>query len=236
MQLFKRRAESENRVIAKLSSIVIEHQFQTYRQLECLIQLLDVLRPKRPLSPLRGWAISPDCALLLAGLILERRPRVVVELGTGVSTIVCGYALQQAQSGELITVEHSPRFATDIKKHIVTHELDSLVTVVEAPLVDVVIGQEKWRWYCPGTIDSALDNKTIDMLFVDGPPAIVGKLARYPALPLLARRFTTETVVVVDDGMRTDEKNIVRRWVQEYSYRSDFIPHEKGTYLLGNNL
>src|ERR687891_1928258 len=65
-----------------------------YPQTETLSSLLAVLRPRAPFPPFRGWAISPDFAVLLLTQVLTRRPARVVELGSGVSTLVLGYALE----------------------------------------------------------------------------------------------------------------------------------------------
>ena len=66
---------------------------QTYRQIEALVMLAKCLPLRHPLPPMRGSAISPDLALLLYELVHDHHPALVVECGSGVSSLVIGYAL-----------------------------------------------------------------------------------------------------------------------------------------------
>jgi len=73
-------------------------------QVIALFQLYQALSPRRLLPRTRGWAASPDFLLTLYHTIRSRRPELVVEIGSGVSTLVCAYALQQNGSGRLVWV------------------------------------------------------------------------------------------------------------------------------------
>ena len=57
--------------------------------------------------PLRGWATSPDVLLRLHTHIMATRPQVIVEFGSGASTLVIADALRQNGTGKLISIEHS---------------------------------------------------------------------------------------------------------------------------------
>ena len=59
---------------------------QTYRQIEALVMLAKCLPLRHPLPPMRGFAVSPDLALLLYELVHEHHPSLVVECGSGVSS------------------------------------------------------------------------------------------------------------------------------------------------------
>ena len=61
---------------------------------EAAVALYHVLRPVEPLPPLRDYAIAPDSALLLHALVRETAPQVVVEAGSGVSTLVIACTLK----------------------------------------------------------------------------------------------------------------------------------------------
>ena len=90
-----------------LEALAALHQQQAadYRQLEALASLLAVLHPRAPFPPFRGWAVGPDFAVLLLREALTQRPACVVALGSGVSTLVLGYALERT-GGRLVSVEH----------------------------------------------------------------------------------------------------------------------------------
>ncbi len=71
-----------------------------------------------------------------------------------------------------------------------------------------------WNWYDLPDLDK-LPGK-IDMLVVDGPPWKLQHLARYPALPVLFKYLSDNAVIILDDGNRPDEKEIVKLWKKEY--------------------
>ncbi len=70
-------------------------------------------------------------------------------------------------------------------------------------------------------------------MVVDGPPQHVHQLARYPALPMLYERLSTDAVVFLDDAARKNEQAIIRRWKQEFQdFEVSEIRTEKGVAAL----
>ena len=85
-------------------------------------------------------------------------------------------------------------------------------TVIHAPLADVKLDAEVWKWY--DLEDVELPEK-VSILLIDGPPQSTGPLARYPALPILLDRLTDDAVIFLDDGIRSDEAAVMDRWLHE---------------------
>jgi hypothetical protein len=200
-----------------------------YSQLEALSWLRDELKLATPLPPTRGAAAAPDALLELLRIIDRSHATSVLELGSGVSTIVCARRLQQAGSGHVVALEHLPEYAVATRTQITAQGLDAFATVLDAPLRDVRIGDDTWNWYelGPGVPEA------VDLLFIDGPPKLTGTLARYPALPLLRDRLLPGANVLVDDGDRTDEHEMVRRWEAEIEgIGVQHLPFAKGAWLL----
>lgn len=209
---------------------VVREGRKDYRQVEALIGIHSTLPIRRPLPPMRGWAASPDFASLVVDRILTKRPRTVVELGGGVSTIVGGYALNIAGRGHLCSFDHDPVFAQATERRVKEHGLDTAVTVVTAPLVPVPVGGERWDWYEHSAFEG-IDR--IDILIVDGPPARVEPLSRYPALPVLRSKLAEDAVIILDDANRRGEMSVVRRWLQEDpEWSVEWLDTEKGAAVL----
>jgi predicted O-methyltransferase YrrM len=179
------------------------------RQAEALHNLYALLQPRQAVPPLRGWAASPDLVLLLVSHVLEHRPRTVVECGSGASTLWTSYALERVGGGRVLSLEHDPVYADQTRSLLARHGLSAYAEVATAPLTPVTIGEESWRWYDPAALASVSE---VDLLIVDGPPAATGPLARYPAVPLLFDRLAADAVVVLDDAVRKDEREIAARW------------------------
>ncbi len=205
---------------------------QTYRQIEALLMLTKCLPLRQPLPPMRGWAVSPDLALLLHELVHTHAPALVVELGVGVSTLVLGYALESAGSGRLIAFEHDAAHAQRTAALVRRHGLDRHVEVVHAGLQETRLGGEAWQWYGP-EVEERLVGQRARLVFIDGPPGSLQPLARYPARRRLAPFLADDAIVVLDDVARPDEWAITERWLRDDPRLTlQRIAHEKGTAIL----
>jgi predicted O-methyltransferase YrrM len=166
--------------------------------------------------PLGGnWALSWDAAVILARETGLTRPEVVVELGSGGSSVLVGRSLRQAGRGHLYSLDHDPAFAALTRQHVEAHGLEAWVTVLDAPLVECVIRGERFRWYdVPAAVQQL---ERIDLLIVDGPPQATDRtgLPRYPALPSFQDRLTAGAIVFVDDAYRDAERQMLDRWSRE---------------------
>ena len=85
---------------------------QTFRQLEALQNLSAVLPASDVVPATRGWAASPDLLVLLVDLVVSERPTLVVECGSGASTLWLALAMRQFEiDGRIIALDHDPVFA-----------------------------------------------------------------------------------------------------------------------------
>ena len=208
---------------------------QTYRQIEALLMLTKCLPLRHPLPPMRGLAVSPDLALLLYELVHEHRPGLVVECGSGVSSLVIGYGLKALGSGHLISFEHDVRNAERAAALVGRHGLDRQVQIVHAGLQETRVAGESWQWYGP-EIEETLVGKRARLVFVDGPPSSLQPLARYPALRRLSPFLADDAILVLDDVARPDEWAITERWLREDPRLTlQRMAHEKGTAILSRS-
>lgn len=163
-----------------------------------------------------GWALTGDSAALLAREVLARKPETILEIGSGVSTLILGQILKKNGHGRLLSIDHDRMWANQTRRYVELLELQDFVSVVEAPLKSITLSDQSYDWY--DIQSSSLDQLgPIDLLLVDGPPQARGNplAARYPAFPLLRERLSKNAMVFVDDASRTAESNMVRRWKDE---------------------
>ncbi|SRR5579883_214309 len=202
----------------------------SYQQVEALFSLFFTLKIRHPLPRMRGWAISPDFAEVITSLIKERKPGLVMELGSGVSTLVAGYCLEEIGQGRVVSLDHDKHYAACSSSALLKHRLQDTATIIYAPLKEVVIGDKTWLWY---DTEHLRNFGQIDMLIVDGPPGTTQKLARYPALPLLHNLLSDDAVVLLDDTHRRDEKQTIQLWMQEFAgFSMEEMDLEKGAVIL----
>lgn len=182
-----------------------------------------------PAFPHAGYEIAGEEAAFLFHLIRRYRPKLVMELGSGSSTVLLAAAVRANGSGRVVTVEHDPTHGRQTRLLLDQAELSPWVELVPAPLVPHRLGAETFSWYDLSERLAGLTEK-IDFLFVDGPPGKTQSLSRYPALPILAPHLSPRAVVFVDDGGREDETRMVERWgeMDSLAFETetlDFLPH-----------
>jgi predicted O-methyltransferase YrrM len=201
----------------------------TARQVQGLLHLYKEISPRKPLPPLGEYAATPELLATLASLVRNQRPKVIVELGSGSSTLVCAYVLQSLGDGRIYSFDHESDYGQQTRERLQEHGLQEFASVNIAPLRQVSVGNESRIWY-----DLNVENlPPIDLLIVDGPPYSTASLARYPALPRFWPRLAPGAVIVVDDANRPDERAMVARWLSEFpGLHAESIPHEKGTVII----
>ncbi len=216
------------RLFRALQRQIGDQQFNSFRQVETLTGLYNTLDIQHPLPLTRNTAASPDFLHLLANEIFRVKPTLIVEVGSGTSTLVAAYCLKKIGRGKIISLDHLEKYATITQQTVESHELDNFVTVVHAPLKSFSKSGGELLWYD----DSALEHvESIDLLIVDGPPKNVSALARYPAISLLRSKLHQDTVVLLDDGGREEETETVRLWKKEHGLVAEFQTIEKGAFI-----
>lgn len=221
--------ESVEKQAEKVTSQVALSEQKQNANLDALSALYYGLRPPKPFPVLGGWAASPDLLRYLFDLVRDERRTAVIECGSGVTTLVMAYAMRELGAGKVIAMEHLGRFAEQTRRLLEEHGVSEWAEVRHAPLTDVKIDGQVWRWY-----DLAcLPENENDLLVVDGPPASVGECARFPAVPMLRERLSADALVVLDDYERPEERVVGKRWRDELpDWRARSLKHDKGTLEL----
>jgi predicted O-methyltransferase YrrM len=180
------------------------------REVEALVQLFQSFTPRAPMPSSGGFALNPTDLLGLLHLIRTRRPRLVLELGSGTSSVWIAYALEQS-GGRLVSLDHDAGYAEKTRAALAAHGLTEVAEVRDAPLRPVVVDGRTFPWYDTTTV---ADLGEVDLLLIDGPPEKTGPDARYPALRVLEDRLADTATIVFDDAHRHDEQIALRRWVE----------------------
>jgi hypothetical protein len=197
-----------------------------------LVQLGNIA-PPFPLPFGGDFALTADAAAVLTRQVLLLRPRVVMELGSGVSTVLVARLLQNLGAGRVISLEHDPAWAAETRRQIHAVGLDEFAMVVEAPLREQSIDGQTYLWYDAGQVPDDLG--PVDLLIVDGPPQWIDPkgLPRYPALPRLLPRLSERAELFVDDYKRPPEQEMVRLWLERFpGWKAQSVSTVPGTCLL----
>jgi predicted O-methyltransferase YrrM len=227
----ERTLDTVRRLGARVEKEVKTEIKQTYRQLEALQNLSAVLPANDVLPATRGWAASPDLLMVLVDLVITERPSLVVECGSGASTLWLALAMRRfGIDGRIVALDHDPVFGGRTRDLLARHDVRDLAEVRDAPLESFSLDGETYSWYARRAWE---DLKGIDLLFVDGPPATTGHQARYPALPLLGGLLSPVATAVLDDLVVPDMQNVLRLWLDTYpDFGSEILPLEKQAAVL----
>jgi len=222
--LFEERRRAQDRCQA-----VQEEISDTYSQIDALLSIRSDLGVTEEFPPTRGWAASPDFLRELIRIIRRRSPMQIVEAGSGVSTLVSALALNKYGEGEVVALENGEEFADTTREYLRLHGVEDNANVIHAPLTEHTVDGNMVTWY---DSESMGDMLSIDLLIVDGPPAHRNEETRWPALPLLENRLETDAQILLDDGDRPGEQQIVKDWCQRFEFESTYLPLEEGAYCL----
>jgi predicted O-methyltransferase YrrM len=181
--------------------------------------------------PLGTWAIEADFARLVVQE-LDRRPDVVVELGSGVSTLLVASVLSRRGFGRLVSVDHDHRFAAETGARLDRARVADRVSLIVAPLRPHTFGAVTTVWYDVPSVLDALPAGPIDLLVIDGPPSNVD-WARWPAMEVLRSRLADGAVVLLDDGRQRRERAAALRWARDHhDLELYWVDTLKGTWRL----
>lgn len=196
--------------------------------------MLKDLKLNSSLPELGKFTIGKDFADIMIQEILQRKPKCILEAGSGISTVLAAYCLQKLGGGTIVSLEHLTEYACLTRNWLKQHLLSAInVQVLNTPLCEYELKQNIYHWY---QLDLTKIPTQIDFLIVDGPPRATGSLARYPILPLLYERLSPSAVIFLDDADRNDEKLILQRWLIEYpQFKSRYYNTQKGAVLLSHD-
>jgi predicted O-methyltransferase YrrM len=178
--------------------------------------LLDRLQlPDDALPYLGSWKADTGLLKLLVDHIERERSRLVVEFGTGASTLVLARALQRNGGGTLISFEQHADFVEATRKWLAEHNLNADLRV--APLGAPTEG---WPglWYDHGPLPTG-----IDLMLIDGPCWAIHPFTRGSAVALFDHVAPGGTVML-DDAARPGERLVARRWRKlrpDFDFRLD---------------
>jgi predicted O-methyltransferase YrrM len=176
-----------------------------------------------PIPSTRSWAASPDVLLTLLDLAKSAKPSQILDLGSGMSTLVLAKSSPQAK---IISIDNSEEFAGKTRKLLDAHGVTN-VDLRVAPLTPHASGVD---WY---DLSQLSDVSNIDLLFIDGPPGSKNPKARHPAIAECASKLSPRAIIVIDDAGRDGEKDMAHEFAKALpSHTLEFLSHEKGTAVL----
>jgi hypothetical protein len=225
----KKQADELIRVRKFLDSVVKKEIGNATKQIEASIGLqsyfvtgeLPNINAER-----HSWPISPDFAVYLIELIELNDYDLIIEFGSGISTVIIAKTLAKMApkragkpSVEFISFDHLDPYYQQTRAQLEHASLADAVQLTLAPLQDwpAPNGNTYPYYACQPTLAALAQKHPAAglrlLVIVDGPPAATGPHARYPAGPLILQYFAGAHIdILLDDYIRDDEKEIAKLW------------------------
>ncbi|MBK7954980.1 MAG: methyltransferase FkbM [Candidatus Accumulibacter sp.] len=223
----KRQSADLVNVRKALEQTVKNEILNATKQIEAFLGIQSYINGGDLLPDMHGWPISPDFALYLIELLEANDYDLVIEFGSGTSTVLIAKTLTKAaarREGKLparhVAFEHLEEYERKTLSALRKAGLADSVQLQLAPLEPYAAenGTVYPYYSCQDTLAQLALSIHRDglrvLVMVDGPPAATGKHARYPAVPLVHAHFVgAQLDVLLDDYIRDDERQIAQLWL-----------------------
>ena len=164
----------------------------------------------------RGW--STDMRYISA--IIKRingKSIEILECGSGISSIIMGIV---SPNSTIFSLEHIPVWGDKIRGILNRYNVKN-VNIVQSQIVEY----NNFCWY---DISSLPDATKFQLVVCDGPPSDTPG-GRFGLLPVMKDAFEDGTVILLDDTVREEEREVMRRWKKEF----DCVTHTELSDLYG---
>lgn len=208
-----------------------------FKDIKSLIQLNQLHQSYLPWS---GASIRPTALVYLLNDIIINEKNTIAECGSGLSTIYIASLFKQLgiKDKHIYSIDHDAGWLKIIESELKKHKLDEYAHLVHAPLcASDITYKSDLEWYDTAILDRDMPENSIDLLFVDGPPAKIKgqEWARYPALPYFWDRLSDNFSIVVDDADRKGETLIIKKWQQQFQLDFEQCILKGNIYIGGKN-
>lgn len=169
--------------------------------------------------PTTDWSMTSAALAELESYLYRESPRQIVEMGSGLSTIVLAH-YARITGASVTTLEHDARYLRQTEQMLRERGLDHSVTLAAANLIG-----------SPPTYKYDLPDE-IDFLVIDGPPERHGGRAGTltHAMPHFAKRWTAW----LDDGDRPGEIAAVQQWRSDHGIYARQTQIPRGVTLVSS--
>ena len=158
--------------------------------------------------------------------IAARRPQCVVELGSGLSTLVIAAALRSNGAGRLLSIDADEGYAAQTRDELLRQGLGEWVELRFAALTEMKCEGIARPWYDTRVL---ADLSQVELLLIDGPPTALRADIRYPALPFFWGRLAPGAIVLLDDAARPAERAMAAAWQRQFPDATyEYLHLEKG--------
>ncbi len=156
-----------------------------------------------------GWSVESDLCQFVGKFCETYRPAKVLEIGTGLSTLILADEVSKQHVREVFSIDHIKSFQDQTKATLKKRSQSHLVHFHHFPLGLTYEGGKLFYFYkVPNNF--LIKNGPFDLVLVDGPPGFYKsrEAVLYKIYPYLSR----QALIVLDDAKRNLEQTCLENW------------------------
>jgi predicted O-methyltransferase YrrM len=157
-------------------------------------------------------------------------------MGSGMSTLLFSlYSQAQKVSGagtvQIVSIEHDEQWLNETAERLITLGTRARVSLIHCELKQVprAMGHRKSYSVNVDQVRNLLDSRGPELVFIDGPPAAVG---RHETLLTIADLLKDGAEILLDDADRPGEQEVIAYWKQHFKDQLRY----QGTIPAGDGL
>lgn len=199
--------------INAINQKIIDSQKENLKQIQYHqkeLQAIEILKEFYPKNyfPVTGFSLGFQEIQHIINDIAYFNPKIILEFGSGISTIIISNYLKANNSNSIIfSIDNNQGWQEAVKKEI--HGNDN-TTFFCFPVEDaeLTFREEKVKWYQIPSDHFLNSVNEFELVIVDGPYGRISRFARFGFIPFLTGKLAKDAVLFIDDTHRPDELEI----------------------------
>lgn len=163
-----------------------------------------------------GYSLDIETLNFIELLIQQRHPSLILEFGSGISTLCMTHYMRELWGCEqlpyVVSLEQDPDYAARTRELLEANKLADFALVYHVPLaLQRVTNKEVLCYDIPKDFpDAILSGRKPDFVIIDGPSG--GGNTRLGTLPLVQNWLAPSAYFLLDDALRDWELSIANEW------------------------
>lgn len=153
------------------------------------------------------------------------KPKVILEFGSGLSTLILGNFIKKSQlRTKLISIDDDSSWQELLKAQGTLADFYCFPLVANHPFSYEGLGS----WFGIPS-DHPLTNLQLDMVIVDAPKGNLSKMSRVGFIPFIKQKLSEGAIVYLDDTHRSDESLIAESFLVQVGHQMEARKYYKYT-------
>lgn len=185
--------------------------------------------------PITAFSMSPYCLLTLSNIINTKKPKYILEFGSGLSTVFISKMIHERNlNTSLISIDNSKEWQNIVNEWIL--ENDKKTTLYDVDCVNQACYNYSIEWYNKLILKQILSgyNQKFDLIIVDAPVS-KSSLNRLGVSFVLEEFLADDGIVFIDDAHRENEIEMMNILCEKFRLTNISLTNRLGLLTRSNS-